>query len=340
VLIDPVALIYQYNDAAGTVVNLYEGAALTITFSADTTNLYAGSTPAGQYRTDNSRGLFQLGSSPVHAITCDVTGQFPVAGVITKPGTIARYLLTEDLALPIANADTASFASADIRFPYTAGIYFHPSDAASGATAVSRVLAGFGAKLVTGRTGKLKCFVVRALAGTAAAIAQFDTTNIITKPDGTGGLVPVALPAEVSPPPYRLRCAYAHNYTVQTSDLNTASATAAQLQFVATPDSYGSWSDGSIQLAYARPNDPDPFGGSLLVQADAQAVAEALGALWGVRRRIYDVTLPVEVGMLRDIGDVVRLVYPMDDLRGGKLGQIVGESFRSADDSIVLRVLV
>ena len=82
-LVDPVNRIYQYTDGPGTVVALFEGGATVITFASDTTNLYAGSTPAGQYRTDNSRGLFQLGSVPVHTIIANVIGQFPVAGAIT-----------------------------------------------------------------------------------------------------------------------------------------------------------------------------------------------------------------------------------------------------------------
>jgi hypothetical protein len=332
-LIDPTNLIYQYTDGPGTVVNLYEGAALTIVFSSDTANLYAGSTTAGHYRTDNSRGLFQLGSQPAATITCDVTGSFPIAGAATGVISLARYLLTEDLALPAGNIDTASFIAAAVAYPYTAGIYFGSDDSPDGATAVGRVLASIGAKLIPSRTGELKCFVLRAIPGTATASDQFDITNLIS-------LTPQPLPASISPPPYRLRCAYQHNYTVQTSDLNTATATAAQLQFVASSDRYAYWSDADIQLAYARPNDPAPFGGALLIQSQAQTVVDAEGALWGARTRLYAAVLPVSVGIERDIGDVVRLVYPMDDLRGGKLGQIVGEAFSSGEDTITLMVLV
>lgn len=166
VLVDPVALIYQYNNGPGTVVNLYEGAALVITRSSDTTNLYAGSTLAGQYRTDNSRGLFQLGSSAVRTITCDVTGAFPVTGIVTSIANIAYYLLTEDMSLPAENVDQASFSSANFFYPYIGGVYFGPDDSPDGVTAMTRVLGSFGAKLIPDRTGRLRCYVLRTLANT------------------------------------------------------------------------------------------------------------------------------------------------------------------------------
>jgi hypothetical protein len=163
ILIDPAQLIYQYNNAPGTVVNLYEGAFAGHGYDGDTSNLYTGSTATGHYRTDNSRGLFQLGSSPVQAITVDVTGSFQVAGAISRIALIAQYLLTEDLALPPGNIDTASFAAADTACPFVGGIYFDPGTIVNGATAVSDVLTSFGAKLIPSRTGLLRCFVLRAV---------------------------------------------------------------------------------------------------------------------------------------------------------------------------------
>ncbi len=163
ILLDPTWLIYQYNDAPGTVVRLYEGGAAVFTFAGDVADLYLASTPQGQYRTNNARGLFQLGSSPVHTITADVTGAFLTAGIRTTVAFIAYYLLTEDMALPPDNIDAASFSVADVLYPYTAGFYFHPDQNIDGATAVSTVLESFGAKLIPNRIGQLRCFVLRAL---------------------------------------------------------------------------------------------------------------------------------------------------------------------------------
>jgi hypothetical protein len=332
VLIDPVNRIYQYTDAPGTVVALYEGASLTFPFSSDTTNLYSGSTPSGHYRTDDSRGLFQLGNTPTGTITIDATGAFPVAGAVSTAVDIARYIMTEDMGLPLEYLDVDSFDAANTLYPCVSGMFFDTSSNIQGDAAVDGFLAGLAAKLVPARSGKLRLLVLRALPAEAVPVARFDTTNCVS-------MTPVALSSTLDPPPYRWRVGYNHNYTVQTTGV-LPSATAERQTFVTTSDRYAAFASNTILTAYRRPNDSDPVIGGLLRQEDAQAVANALGALWGVRRRVYSCIVPLEIGIGRDIGDIVELVWPMDDLPGGRLGQIVGEQFRSGDAEITYPVLV
>lgn len=337
-LIDPVAQIYQYNNAPGTVVKVYEGLKSStdlggITFQApDTTDLTSGSTTPGLYRTDNSKGLFQLGSPPIHAITIDCTGEFPNGiGVVTVAPTLAMTLFTADMQLPPEYIDAASFAAAAAQLPYTAGIYFSSNDNPDGVTAVTRVLSSFGAKLTMSRLGLLQCFVLRAVAAAIPFVARLDVSNLIS-------LVPIPLPAAVDPPPYRLRLAWQHNYTVQTSDLNET-ADQALVQFAATPDTYEGWSSLVVSNQFKRPNDPPPFGGALLVKAEAAQVVADLGLLWGETRALYQAVVPTSVGLALQMGDIVNLVFPMGTLRRGQLGQIVGEQIRSGDPVMTLRIL-
>ena len=332
ILIDPTNRIYQYSDGPGTVVRLYEGGYVSMTAGADTGNLYAGTTAAGTYRTDNSRGLFQLGGAPQYAITVDITGAFPFAGVQTVAATIARYLLTEDLQLPAANIDLVSFAAVAAAFPYVAGIYFDAASSPSGAEAVARVIGAFAAKLIPTRTGTLRLWALRALPTTAVASTALDTSNIVT-------LTPRALPSTIDPPAYRWRVSYGYNWTVQASGLSP-SATAAHVQYVATANTYGAWASGAVGTAYVRPNDPPPIGGALMLVADAVSVAGDMGALWSTRRRQYDVTVPVAVGIGIDIGDTVSVRFPVDNLAAGLLGQVVGDQFRSQDATITFQVIV
>lgn len=332
-LLDPVELIYQYNDGAGTVVAIYEGAAEVFTFDSDTTDLYSGATPPGGYRTDNSRGLFQLGSSPVHTITADVTGEFPDAGAWTTVSYIARYLLLEDLALPTANINIASFETIDADYPYTAGVYFGVDSTINGLDVMDAVLRGAGLMLIPFRDGTLRLVALRALETGSTPDDTWSSVEIIT-------ITPIRLPDALSPPPYRYRARYAVNNTIQTSDLNTASATAAQQQFVASEGPVAVWLSSDVAAAYRKPNDPAEIPGALLVEADAQAVADAWGALWGVRRRLYEITVPLSVGADREIGDVISLVYDMDDLLGGRIGQIVGYRHRSSEARMIFTVLV
>jgi hypothetical protein len=332
-LIDTVNRIYQYTDGPGTVVALYEGGDTNITFQADTTNLYSGSTSAGQYRTDNSRGLIQLGSIPTRTITVDCTGAFPVAGAQSLPGSLARYMLAEDMLLPADMLDADAFTALDAAAPYIMGWHWPSGDESDGAGAVGVMLASCGAKLLPGRDRKLRPLLLRAIPDGAAPAASFGEDRI-------SDVTPTRLAAPLDPPPYRWRVGYQRVHTVQTTDLDP-DVTTARRQFLADADRYAGWSSSAVSFAYRRPSDPPPLATALLVQADAQALADALGALWGAeRRRLYDVVVPLSLGLGVELGDVVRIAFPLDSLGDGRLGRVVGEGIRSADAGATLRVLV
>ncbi len=331
VLIDPTNRIYQYTDGPGTITALYEGGDTNITFQADTTNLYAGTTTSGRYRTDNSRGLFQLGTTPVRTITIDATGAFPVAGAQATLASIARYLLSEDMELPAGNLNVASFTALDAQFPYVAGVYYGPTSL-TGVQALGDLLIGAGFKLLPRRDGTLALFAPRDTTG-KMPVATLDPSVAVS-------CIPASLPTAVSPPPFRFRVGYQRNYTPSLSDISPAVTNMDLRSYFANEYRYSSWSSNAVLLAYRRPNDPAPIPGALLAAADAQSVANDLGALWGVRRRLYAVVVPAVVGLTREMGDIVNLVWPVDDLRNGRLGLVVGEQIRSADATSTLYILV
>lgn len=332
VLIDPANLIYQYSDGPGTVVRLYEGADLNITFQADTANLYVGATTAGKYRTDNSRGLFQLGSLAQRQITADVTGQFPTAGVVTTGAAIARYLLSEDGALPGGYLDTATFAAIDASYPYTSGIYIAPDDGIDAINAAAFMVAGWGGKIFPKRDGTLSIFAPRTPSGASGYYARLGTNTVVA-------CTPASLPPILYPPPYRIRVGFQRAWAVQTSGLSPI-APASRQSFVAQAWRSDSASSAAIIAAYRRPNDPPIIESALLASTDISTIATDLMNTWGPRRRLYDVTVPVITGINLEIGNTVLLTYPLDDLRNGAPALIVGEQFRSQDSTITFQVLV
>lgn len=331
-LFDPDANIWQWNDGPGELVALYEDKSPEIPFEADTGDLYSGTTTPGRYRTDKSRGQFQLGSPARGVITADVTGEFPVAGAVSRAANLARYIMTEDLALPAGMVDTAAFTALADAMPATSGWFWPSGDPASGADAVSVMLRGLGAKLLPRRDGRLVPVLVRSIPDGAVPVMTLTTAHI-------DRLVPSPLSAPLDPPAYRWRVGYRRNHAPQSSGVNP-SLTEDQRRAAAQEWQAAVWVGLAILGAYARPSDPEVLSTALLLQADAQAAADALGAQWGARPRLYDMDVPKEIAMGLDVGDVVRVEYPFADLLAGRPGQIVGEQRRVGQPQVTFQVLI
>lgn len=330
VLVDATNLIYQYNDAPGTVINIYEGAAITYTSGGDTTDLYGSPPSPGQFKTDNSRGMFRLGTKPIRPITADVTGEFPAEGVKTTAAAIALAMLLDDAQLQSGLIDTTSFATLDAAYPSVSGFYF-PTDV-DVTTAVSLFLRSVGAKLIATRVGTLKAVPLRAVSTSATPSATFSPDEIVV-------LSPQRMGEPLDPPADLWRIGWGMNHTIQNTDLSPL-VVDARKTLIANEWQIAGFFSSAVNASYRRPSRPAVVPTALLVQADADALAASTGDLWGTRRRLYTAEVPVDIGLLRDIGDVIRVVYPMDDLKSGRLGIIVGEKFRSTDATMTLQILV
>lgn len=354
-LVDALTLIYQYTDGPGTVVTLYEGGvAGGITYAGDVADLYTGTTPAGQYRTCNAKGLFQLGSLPQYAITIDCTGAFPTAGAQTDPAEIAYYVMTEDMGLSTLWVDKTSFDAAAAG--YTAGWWWSsggvsqtaatdprtgaPRAGAKGVDAVGAVLAGLGAYVYPNRRGSLSLMTLPSpAAAAAAAVDAWDAGKLVS-------VTPRALPADLAPSPWRFRVGYEHYFQTTRSGFNPTLSAAEQgalmladrfaVSTTAALDVSGSWT----------PNDPPPLVTALTSAADAASVAAALTATWSApggvpgKRQLFDCVVPLAIGLARELGDSVNITFP--GVRGGATvaGVIVGEQFRSQDATMTFQVLI
>lgn len=349
VLIDPVNLVYQVSGGQCEIITLYEGG-LTggIVFASDVADLYTGSTASGHYRTAKALGCFQLGSTPVHQITCDVVdlGLAMDGSTYSPVLQMVYYILVTLCGVPPALVASGDGVQISLIGPQTnpslgnVGLFLGPNDAPTGAALLSRILANLGGFLVSCADAKLRLYFPAALVGTEAIAASFDDHN-------AASIVPVTLPAAVDPPPYRVRVGYDTNYTVQTSDLN-ATIDQTRKQYIAQPVLIGQANSSFLAAGLARANDLPVLGqsgclltgGPLSGQVSAIANAARIAGLWGVRRRTYDVTVAFQIATGLDFGSVVLLTFGFDDLGSGKRGQVVGRSFRSQDGQIMLRVLV
>jgi len=327
VLLDPTTHTYQCSDAAGGIAQVYEAGAPVFTYQANTSNLFSGSTTTGYYRTDTSRTCFQLnpaGGAPVGEITADVWGDFPTAGAVSNADSLLRYLLAEDAAIPSGNLDTSTFTGA----AYTAGVHFHPDDKETGIQAAGRLLQSIGARLVSKRDGRLALLVLRAVPATATPVARYSRATAMS-----------ITPEPVDPPAWRIQMAYKRNNTRQAAGVSAA-VTGAQLAFINGPGESAAWTSAATATAYPRAQDIGPIGGALMLSADASTVAAGIGGLIGERRRRVWVELPAEDAIARDIGDVVQVTWPLDDLRSGRLGMVLGDRIRAQDGTCTLLVVL
>nr|WP_314074419.1 hypothetical protein [uncultured Roseococcus sp.] len=329
VLVDPLNRVYQWNDGPGALIQLYERGGAVFTFAGDTTNLYAGTTPSGSYRTDRSRGLFQLGAPAQGAITADVTGAFPSGAMASTPATIARLILTETLAIDGQFLDLGSLIGLEAARPWTAGLYL--TEATDAMAVVDGLLRSLNAWLAPARDGRLRVTRMQA-PGTFNPVAAYGPGQIVKAP-------PSRLPNLLSPPPFRIRLAHSRRHTTQASDWAGA-ATDARKQLLAEPWSYATWVSGANIAAFRKQNDPPPIETMLLNPVEAQQVVEEIGAILGVRRAIHDLELPMYLAPRHEIGDEIVLDYPAAAIPAGTRAVVIGDSLDSTRATFVLTVLL
>jgi hypothetical protein len=335
VTVDPINLIYQWTDGAGTVVNLYEGGAAVFAYDGDVPDLYSGATPApGHFRTNNANGVLQLGSSPVRALTADVTGKFSTSGTINYTAVkMAYWVLRETMAVPSTLIDAASFDNLDGLYPHFAGFYQGTTDV-PGLQIVEKLLGCVAARMIGGRSGNIKAIPLRLPNLLAIPSLALSAVNIVEN-----GVTPLALPTDLDPPPYRWRVGYNKNWSVQTSDFDAA-VTEGRKSFLANPNTVSTWLNSIVQATYPRPNDPAVVDTFLLTSTGANELAYALGTLLQDRPGYYTVEVPMDIASSIDIGSVVSLKWPLSNLVNGALVQVTGEQIRSFDATCKFSVLV
>ncbi|EHM01428.1 hypothetical protein HMPREF9946_02167 [Acetobacteraceae bacterium AT-5844] len=318
--------ILQVSDAPGVIVSVSEAGdpnqLVNIGEVEDFGDPWPAGTPGGRWRfISRADGLWlQLESPTTAQITADVIANFPSGVLVSTAAGIARQMMLEDLGLPLSAIDLDSFAGLDAAYPWQAGDYWDGSSAVTGDDAVGLMLASLGAKLIPARSGRLRAWALRALPVGARPAATYTTAHLVSVEPSTR-----LSQAGLSPPPYRWRVGWGRNNTViGTSDVDPDVA-GYRLDFITSEYRQVTWLSTTLAAAWRKPNDPDVVPTRLLDAADAQALADALGAQWGAAPRLYDCVLPLEYGLRHEIGDALVIAYPLDDLDGGRIGQVVGE---------------
>jgi hypothetical protein len=349
-LIDPANLIYQFSTAFDAEVDrVYDGGlALSIDSPPTVVDLYAAAPATGKFQFD-TKGLFRLGSTPTFGVTADVvniSGPYlynvleiaAYQNLLTLLGVPTDLIAsaTGSLSVPVIQSRGVDPTQTAQAMALLTSMYLAATDSLDGITFMSKLLGASGALLVAGRDGRLCLFVLAAIPPATASVLTLDDSVIVT-------ITPVALPASIDPPPWRMRLAFGRNWTVQTSPLAGA-ITAAQQAFISVPVRVVT-AIGPASSGVSRPTDPPVIGsdsGSAdFTAASPQLVVNGMIALWGTKRYLYDIVVPASVGLTLDWGSVVSVVSDFDSLQTpGKQGQIVGWHYASGDSTATFRVLV
>ncbi len=339
VLIDPVQNIYQISDGWATipfVTDLLENgiAVFQSSFGGSTGDPWTTNVRPGGWVLAPDLGMFKLGSPAVGTITCNAFGRFLNNAIHLGPARQCVELLMSDLGVSPEHIDFATFSPF-----YNIGVggwYFDGAQPITGVDAVGLFAASIGGRIYPGRNGKLR-FMRLVAPNPSAAVAATWTRDEIVR------LSRQPLPEWLSPPPYRVRWGYDHNHTIMSG--NQVHQTIVQSDpglktFLSESDRWASWGSAAVIEAFRKPSDPEPVPSVLLREGDAIGMAQTMVNLWSPGRRIYEVQVPAELGLRREIGEAVKLMYPIDSMDGGANGLIVAERFRAEDDIITFTVLV
>jgi hypothetical protein len=318
-LLAPDFLVFQLNDGPiRSVENVYvRGAALV--FAGDYSNLDDLSLAAltiGQYATALNAGLMRIAvatDAELGQVTADFTGD-RASGIApdTAADIVHALLLFGGAELTDADLDLTSFAQCNLDQPAPTCFGIPFGSTMTVATAVAAVMKGVGGWCGSRRDGRFEVKIFEAPSGTPTAI--YDKTNVSNLSLGS-------LPAEVQPPPWRVRVAYARNWTPKQTDL-AGSVTDERRAFLAEEVRFATAENPAIKIDF-------PFGNELVEdqayfvnEADALAEAQRKLALYGTIRSLYVIPL-CEPFFIHELGQVISIAFDRFGLDAGALARIV-----------------
>lgn len=326
--VDAVKLIYQVH--AGSIedvpavydrgVALARGADYASQAELDTT-----APAAGQYRVYKAGGYYRLGSTPAGTVTADVRGD-NTGGYVEKTADVTKRLLVNQYGLTDSDFNFAALAQTNTDAPAPVGIWIG-TDARPILDVIDALARGVGGYAGFNRYGVFELGVITAPAGGASA--TFTDEHIIA-------IERSPLPGDLAPVVWRVAVGYQRNYTVQT-DL-AASVTDARRTFASEEYRVASAADSAVKTAHVLARDLPIVEGYFAAQADAQAEANRLLALFKSRRGLY--RMATKLGALRvDLGYVVSVTTSRYGFAAGKLARVVGYRLDASRREIELTLL-
>ncbi|RJF94799.1 hypothetical protein D3874_03005 [Oleomonas cavernae] len=268
----------------------------------------AASPVSGHYLRDRTRGLLKYGGGLGGTVTVGMQGTIGAGGyTATAPALIKRLL--ERRGTPPGDIG-ASFGT--LSAPAACGLWL--PDATTYAEAIGALARGFAGWAIPDAAGVWQVGRLTAPSGPAAlTIDQYAVRSI--EVDDSESLVPAK----------KITVRYARNYTVmREADLAGAVIGTDRARELAEEWRTAVWTSPTIAAAYPNARELT-IDTPLVAAADAQALADSLGALFGVARESWRVVVELdEVSLGLRLGDdCVQLDYPQQAISG--LYRVIGK---------------
>jgi hypothetical protein len=287
-----------------------------------------GSAPGvGEYRAYASLGIFQLGSTPDGDVTCGLRGDAAGGYVDTTAGVLWRLVTSLGPQLAETDRDLDSWLLADADIPHAVGLYQGAEETTAQAVA-QRLLAGSGAVMAGGRSGRLRLFDPFATVDTI----QFDIRAewLLAEP------VPVDLPAAFSPAPREVRVEWGRaGASVATPATSTLAALLERLGSGEAPAA--SYASAAIAARVAQ-HRTMLLPGLFWDVVGAQARADRIGQWAEDGPQAWTILTDRYLGQI-EAGHMGRFTWPGLGLENGFLGVVVGWRERAAGRRLALTIV-
>lgn len=333
-LVNTALLIYQVNDGPIADIPAVYDAGESLPRQADytsQTDMVTNEPTAGYYRVWRAGGYFRLGQKPFGTVTADVN-ESP-----TTAANIAKTILLGPAAIPPAEVSDADVAALNADNPATVGIYLDAQVSIGGV--LDQILGSIGAWYGADRLSVMRMqrmelpgpptvTLRRFGIGTDAALDELDIVDLRFLPtaDQDRGV-----------PTWQVSLDYARNWTVQSGNGLAGDVADARRSYLAQPTRTAVATDEAVKT-------PNPAAVTkevstlILAQADAEAEAERILALYKTARDFAEIDTPLLPEALQavDLGVSVTVVIPRFGYDAGRALVITGMEYNTKKQILTL----
>jgi hypothetical protein len=277
--------------------------------------LEAASVAGGSYTTCLAEGLFKLGSVPAGTVTVDVEGDKTDGVYAETAAQIMQRVALTKVGLVAGDLDAAAFTALDAATSAPVGIYIVGE--ANSRAVLDALASSIGAWWGFNRQGKLQAKRLEAPSGEAAV--SLTKVELLGREDGLS-----RVPSSTATlPAWQITVRWGRNWCPQ--DRSDLDATIEEGRKTWAAEEYRSAAakDEAVKTVHILAQDLT-VETMIAQQADAEAEAARLLALYKAERQMWVAKVPSEHVTGVDLGSIVEIKLPRFGMTDGKLFVVLG----------------